>query len=92
MSGKKRVFEFEQIVKTESAIQYLEQIVAGLKGGQIALASGETGVTLNPTETTKFTVEIKDSGFDKTLKMKLKWRGDASLVPTGTTLEIGQGT
>ena len=89
MSGKKRVFEYEQIMETESAIHFLEQVVAGLRSGELTLESAEAGVTLLPGETTKFSVEIKESGPDQTLKLKMKWRGESGgPLPAERTLEI----
>lgn len=74
MGKKAKEVKYREVVQTETVIDYLEGLVAGLRAGQVALESGERSVHFAPAGTTLVEVGVKADEDEQSFKLKLRWR------------------
>ena len=70
--GKKEV-GLEEEMEKDRVINYLEQLIDGLKSDTVCIQSGEDLVTLKPSSTIGFCVEAVTKKDKEKLKIELNW-------------------
>ena len=72
MSSKKEI-GFEGRVELQKAIEYLEQLVAGLKEGKVVVEKGRDFLVLEPAEIVEIEVEAEQKKDEEKFSLELEW-------------------
>ena len=80
-SGNK--LKVEGIMELSQALAYLEQVVASLKQGAIAIEAGEETITLSPENVVEFEMEASQKKDKEKFALEISWKKDGSLIKEG---------
>jgi len=81
-----KAYEYKANLSREQILEYLENVVAGIRSGKVSLKNGQGELVLETTPTTRLEVSVKQSDKSTGLKLKFKWRNeDASQDESDTT-------
>ena len=75
--GKKEV-EMNSELPLEKAIEYIENILSGLKKGKVFVQQGEEVVELTPDKTVEIEVEAKQKKHEEKFIVKLSWNRESA--------------
>jgi amphi-Trp domain-containing protein len=76
MGSDRKIVNYEGLVKTIKACEYLEGLLSGLKAGAIYIKKSGGCTVLKPAGKIKINITASDSAEKKKLKITLKWHRD----------------
>ncbi|MBD3400006.1 MAG: amphi-Trp domain-containing protein [Candidatus Coatesbacteria bacterium] len=65
------------LFKRDEVVHWLEELVAGLKKGELNIAAGADNLILLPGETFEVALKAKEKDDEEKLSLKLNWRSSA---------------
>jgi amphi-Trp domain-containing protein len=80
MGSDKKTVNYEGLVKTLKACEYLEGVLSGLKAGAIYIKKSDGCTVLKPAGEIKLSVTASESAEKKKLKIALKWHRDENAL------------
>jgi amphi-Trp domain-containing protein len=87
MMSSPRAYEYKASLSREQILEYLENVVAGIRSGKVTLKNGQGELVLETTPTTRLEVSVKQSDKSTGLKLKFKWRNDIESRDASSTAE-----
>ena len=74
MSHDKNKLEFELQTTLDDCIGQLEQLVRGLKSGQVLLEKRAEALQLQPSSVVSFALKARQKGSKESIEIELAWR------------------
>ena len=72
--ASREVFKFESVQDCDSISEYLDELIKGLKNGEIILKSANEQILLNPQGMLNFSIKVKKKDAKVKLVIELDWK------------------
>ncbi len=86
MGSDKKTVNYEGLIRTSKACEYLEGVLSGLKAGAIYIKKSDGCTVLKPSGGLKLKVTASEGSEKKKLKIAMKWRRDEDSSDGGELL------